>query len=216
MYKACVFDLDGTLTDTLESLTFSVNKTLEEIGLGQISAQQCRSFVGNGAAVLVEKSIRAAGDPEAEKLEEARKVYARVFGEFCTYKVRPYNGIVELLEGLKEKGICMAVVSNKPHEQTKDVVRTFFAEGTFDDVQGQSDQYPRKPDPAAVYAVLDRMGVTPEEAIYIGDSEVDMKTGKAAGMLTVGVTWGFRSRELLLETGADQIIDHAEELLELF
>ena len=216
MYKACVFDLDGTLTDTLESLTFSVNKTLKEIGLGQISAEQCRSFVGNGAAVLVEKSIRAAGDPGAEKLEEAKRTYAGIFGEFCTYKVKPYDGIPELLESLKAEGIRMAVVSNKPHEQTKDVVRTFFAEGTFDEVQGQSDKYPRKPDPSAVYAVLERMGVSPEEAVYVGDSEVDMKTGKAAGMLTVGVTWGFRSEEVLLETGADRTIDHAAELLKLF
>ena len=96
------------------------------------------------------------------------------------------------------------------------MVRTFFAEGTFDEVQGQSDKYPRKPDPSAVYAVLERMGVSPEEAVYVGDSEVDMKTGKAAGMLTVGVTWGFRSEEVLLETGADRTIDHAAELLKLF
>lgn len=213
MYKACIFDLDGTLTDTLESLTVSVNKTLEELNMPSISSEQCRSFVGNGARHLVEKALAAAGDAELNRIEEGMEVYGRVFAENCTYHVRPYEGITAMLESLKEKGIKLAVLSNKPHQQSIDVVESIFGKDTFDLVQGQSEEIPRKPDPAGVFRILEELGIEPSEGIYAGDSDVDMKTGKGAGMLTIGVTWGFRSRELLVETGADITIDHAQELL---
>lgn len=213
MYKACIFDLDGTLTDTLESLTVSVNKTLEELHMPSISSEQCRSFVGNGARHLVEKALAAAGDAELDRIEEGMEVYGRVFAENCTYHVRPYEGITAMLESLKEKGIKLAVLSNKPHQQSIDVVESIFGKDTFDVVQGQSDEIPRKPDPAGVLRILEELGVEPSEGIYAGDSDVDMKTGKGAGMFTIGVTWGFRSKELLVETGADITIDHAQELL---
>ena len=213
MYKACIFDLDGTLTDTLESLTCSVNTMLGEMGLASITADECRAFVGNGARKLVEKSIRATGDPEATRLEEAVEIYGRVFQKLCTYHVKPYEGIVELLELLKNKGVHMAVLSNKPDAQTKDVVATFFAKDTFEYVQGQKEDVPRKPDPTAVFMILDKLQVKREECLYIGDSEVDMKTGNAAGVDTVGVTWGFRSKDVLLEENATYIADKAEEII---
>ena len=197
MYKACIFDLDGTLTNTLDSLTYSTNKTLEEMGLETITKEQCRSFVGDGARCLMERALRASGDTELKRIEEGMEVYSRIFGENCMYHVRPYDGVVQMLDSLKKKGIKIAVFSNKPHLQAIDVVESTFGKGYFDHIQW----------------ILDKLGVSPEEGIYIGDSDVDMKTGKAAGMFTVGAEWGFRTKELLVETGADATIAHAEELL---
>lgn len=213
MYRACIFDLDGTLTDTLDSLEYSVNKTLEELGQEKITREQCRLFIGNGARYLIERALVATGDTELSKIEDGMSVYGRVFQENCTYKVKPYPGITELLAELKQRGMKLAVVSNKPHRQTVKVVNEIFGENTFDWAQGQCEELARKPDPEAVIFTLEKLGVSAEEGIYIGDSEVDMKTGKAAEMLTIGVNWGFRTKEILEEAGADATIDKAEELL---
>lgn len=131
MYKACIFDLDGTLTDTLESLTYSVNETLEELKLKKITQEQCRSFVGNGARCLIERALVAGGDLERSQMEPAMEIYGRIFGENCTYHVTPYDGIAEMLEQLKKSGIKLAVLSNKPHLQAVDVVKEFFGEDVF-------------------------------------------------------------------------------------
>lgn len=213
MYKACIFDLDGTLTDTLESLSYSVNATLKEMGLKQITDEMCKSFVGNGARRLLEQSIQAAGDTDASRIDEAMDIYGRIFKQYCTYHVAPYDGVTELLGVLKEMGVHMAVLSNKPHLQTKDVVSTFFSEEIFEQVYGQREGVPRKPDPAAVHELLQELGVKPEECIYIGDSEVDMATGCAAKVTTVGVTWGFRTKDSLIQSGANYTVDKPQELL---
>lgn len=212
MYKACIFDLDGTLTDTLESMTRSVNLTLEEMGLPVITLDQCREFVGSGARKLMERTLKTCGDEELVRIEEAMEIYGRVFAQNCTYHVKPYDGIEEMLKELKEKGIYLAVLSNKPDGQTRNVIHTFFGDELFEYVQGQKEELPRKPDPAAVFAIMEKAGVSREECVYIGDSDVDMHTGKNAGVKTVGVSWGFRSKEVLQETGADVIIDHPKEL----
>ena len=212
MYKACIFDLDGTLTDTLESLTHSVNLTLQEVGLGQITDEQCKSFVGNGARRLIEESLKAAGDSEALKIEEAMEAYGRIFKVHCTYHVKPYDGIVSLLKNLKNDGVKLAVLSNKPHLRTLDVVDMFFEKDTFTCVYGQCEGVPRKPDPAGIYITLEKLGVTKEECLYIGDSEADIKAGRAAGVDTVGVLWGFRTKEVLEALGATYIIDKPEKI----
>ena len=137
--KTCIFDLDGTLTDTLESLAFSVKETLKEMGLPQITTDECRSFVGNGARYLMERSLEAAGDRELSRIEEGMEVYGRIFDENCTYLVTPYEGITGTLMQMKDKGIKLAVLSNKPHRQTKKVVERIFGEDVFDCVQGQKE-----------------------------------------------------------------------------
>ena len=182
--------------------------------MSTITAEQCRSFIGNGARYLIGKALAAAGDTELKRMEEGMEVYGRVFAENCTYHVKPYDGVLDMIAGLKNRGIKIAVLSNKQHPQAVNVVESVFGKGTFDVIQGQSDGIPRKPDPAGVYQILEQFKVAPEEGIYVGDSDVDMKTGKASGMLTVGVTWGFRPKELLIETGADTTIEHASELFE--
>ena len=213
MYKACIFDLDGTLTNTLDSLVRSVNLTLCEMGLPEITRDQCRQFVGNGARVLMEKALLASGARDLSRIEEAMEIYGRIFHENCMYHVEPYAKIRELLEGLTEHQIERAVLSNKPHAQTVQVVQDVFGKELFSYVQGQCEGYPKKPDPTMVFAR--KLGRKIEECVYIGDSEVDIRTGSAAGMRTIGVTWGFRSKEELLEAGAVETVDDPLEILEL-
>lgn len=215
MYRACIFDLDGTLTDTLESLTYSVNTTLRILGLSQITEEQCKAFVGSGARKLIERSLKAAGDSELIHIEKAMEVYGQIFKENCTYQVAPYEGIADMLETLKGLGVKLAVLSNKPHEQTQDVVTTFFGNNTFTCVWGQQEGIPRKPDPTAVFMIAEDLSVAVDECLYIGDSDIDMKTGSAAGVTTIGVSWGFRSKKVLKENGAIHIVDKAEEIISI-
>ena len=182
--KACIFDLDGTLTNTLESMTYSVNLTLEEMGLSKITKDQCRLFVGNGARVLMEKSLKAAGDTDASRIEEGMEIYGRIFDRNCTYHVTPYEGIPEMLKALKDKGIHLAVLSNKPDRQTVKVVKAIFGEELFDYAQGQKEGIRRKPEPDGVWYLMEQMHVSKEECLYIGDSEVDAATGRNAGLKT--------------------------------
>ena len=214
MYKVCIFDLDGTLTDTLESITYSVNKTLDELGFANITMEQCRQFVGDGARVLMERTLRAVGDVELEKIERAMEIYGCIFGENCTYHVTPCEGVPEMLYKLKEQGVKLAVLSNKPHCQAVKVVHAIYGEKLFDWVQGQKDEIPRKPDPAGVFYVAKKLGVDYKECLYVGDSEVDVVTGKNAGVKTIAVTWGFRTKEELMIAGAQYMIDKAEKLQE--
>lgn len=212
--KACIFDLDGTLTNTLESMTYSVNLTLEEMGLSKITKDQCRLFVGNGARVLMEKSLKAAGDTDASRIEEGMEIYGRIFDRNCTYHVTPYEGIPEMLKALKDKGIHLAVLSNKPDRQTVKVVKAIFGEELFDYAQGQKEGIRRKPEPDGVWYLIEQMHVSKEECLYIGDSEVDAATGRNAGLKTIGVLWGFRDRKTLETAGVDDLIDRPDELLQ--
>lgn len=215
MYRACIFDLDGTLTDTLDSLEYSVNETMKAVGMDTITREQCRQYVGNGAKVLIEKALRASGDRELIHFDEAFSAYCRIFDENCTYKVKPYAGINALLTDMKKVGIRLGVLSNKPDKQAVHVVTDIFGKERFDAVHGQREGIPRKPDPAALLALAEELGAEPSEVLYIGDSEVDVVTGKAAHMNTVAVSWGFRSREELKEAGADRIADTADEILQM-
>ena len=140
--------------------------------------------------------------------------YREYFAVDCMYQVKPYEGIPELLAALKEKELRLAVLSNKPHEQTVMVVETLFGKGYFDWIQGQKPGIPLKPDPAGVYGILDAFSFQPSETVYLGDTAPDMKTGKNAGAFTVGVLWGFREREELEEAKADALIKSPLELLE--
>lgn len=215
MVKACIFDLDGTLTDTIESLTYSVAETLKEMGLSAITKEQCQSFVGNGARFLIDKSIRAAGDQTGSRLDEAMEIYGRIFDQNCTYHVIPYEGILELLEELRKRQVKLAVLSNKPHRQTVKVVETIFGKEIFAAVCGQQEGIPRKPSPEGIYAILKELGVERDECLYVGDSEVDIITGNNAEVKTISVAWGFRTEEELKSSGAVCLIHRPKELLNL-
>ena len=215
MYKVCIFDLDGTLADTIVSIAYCVNKALEQLGLTPHNVDSYNYFAGDGITPLLERSLLASGDIELVHFQELREVYIRIFAEHNMYEVTPYDGIVEMLGVLKEKNIKLAVLSNKPDAQAKNVVNTLFGEGCFDYIQGQKDTFPKKPDPAGAIRIAEILQVEKEECIYVGDTDTDMDTGNRAGMYTVGVTWGFRTREELEEHHADVIIEHPGELIDI-
>ncbi|MCR5755454.1 MAG: HAD-IA family hydrolase [Acetatifactor sp.] len=211
--KAVIFDLDGTLLDTIQSLEYCGNRALEPFGYGPFPAQDYKYFVGDGAANLIKRALIKGGDKELVHFDEALKRYKDYFREDCMYKVEPYPGIPELIEQLKKEGIQTAVLSNKPHAETVRMIDAFFGKDCFDVVFGQRDGVAIKPSPDGVYQILEQLKLKPEQILYIGDTATDMKTGKGAGAFTIGALWGFRTREELEENKADAIIDNPLDLL---
>lgn len=214
MRKGVIFDLDGTLTDTIASLKKSANLAIEKFGFGPYTEEDYKLFVGDGAKVLIERCLKAGGDENLEYFDRAYEEYKKVFETYCMYQVKPYDGIVELLKSLKERGIKIAVLSNKPHPRTVEVIHTIFGEHYFDYIQGQCEQLERKPSPEGVFHILKQLNLTPEEILYLGDTGTDMQTGKAAGAFTVGALWGFRSEKELVQNNADAIIKNPLQLLD--
>lgn len=215
MKKAVIFDLDGTLSDSIASIKYCGDKALEAFGIGPFSEQQYKYFVGDGAANLIRRALAAGGDTELVHFQEAFALYREIFRENCMYQVKPYEGIPDLIAGLKERGIKIAVLSNKPHVETVNVIEALFGEGCFDSIQGQKENVAIKPSPEGVFQILEMLELTEEEILYLGDTATDMKTGKSAGAFTVGALWGFRDRAELEEGGADVIIEHPLQVLEL-
>ncbi|MBA4689016.1 MAG: HAD family hydrolase [Candidatus Galacturonibacter soehngenii] len=215
MFKACIFDLDGTLTDSLESIAYSANRAIAAFGFAPNPVEAYKHFAGDGADTMLERSLIAAGDVNLEYIEPVKQKYKELFQKDCMYLVKPYEGIVELLKILKEKNIKIAVLSNKPHNRAVDVVETLFGKDYFDIIMGQSKHIKRKPSPDGALIIADELGLLTSECIYIGDTNTDMITGKSANMFTVGVTWGFRDRQELEANNADYIIDSPLQLLEI-
>lgn len=213
MKRAVIFDLDGTLSDSINSIKYCCDLALETVGFGPFTVEQYKYFVGDGAANLVRRALSAGGDTENVHFEEVFAAYKRIFKDNCMYQVKPYEGIPELLASLKEKGIKLAVLSNKPHAETVNVIETLFGKGYFDIIQGQKENVAIKPSPEGVFQILEQLQLTADDILYLGDTATDMKTGKSAGAFTVGALWGFRKREELEENHADAIIAHPLELL---
>lgn len=213
MIKVVIFDLDGTLTNTLKSIQTSANMALMDVGLNPFEVDRYRYFVGDGTDELLKRVLLANGEKDLSKFDAIKERYMLHFEKYCNYEVHPYDGIVDLIKALKEKGIKIAVNSNKPHPRTIDVVTEKFGQDTFDVIVGQSDDRARKPAPDGVFYILDKLNLKKEEALYLGDTCVDMQTGKSAGVFTVGALWGFREREELEENHADAIIAHPMDLL---
>lgn len=214
MKKAVVFDLDGTLNDTIASIKRSADEALGRFGFGPYTVEQYKYFVGDGAAVLVERCLEAGGDTEHVHFTEAYAEYQKVFEKYCMYRVKPYEGIKELLSALKERGVKLAVLSNKPHNRTVEVIREIFGEDCFDIVLGQTEGIQRKPSPEGVFYILKQLKLSAEDILYLGDTGTDMQTGKAAGAFTVGALWGFRTKEELEENHADAVIENPLKLLD--
>lgn len=217
--RIAIFDLDGTLSDSIASMRYSGNEALSEFGLAPFEDKDYKYFVGDGAANLVKRMLLASGDLNLTLYEKMLQRYKEIFAKHCMDGVRPYEGIRELLRALKEKGLCLAVLSNKPHAESVRVVETLFGKGVFDVIQGQEEDLPIKPDPHGVFRILERLerqtgqGFLPENALYLGDTGTDMQTGRNAGAYTVGALWGFREQEELLEFGADELISKPMELM---
>ena len=209
-----IFDLDGTLLDTIGDLAASCNHTLERFGHPTHPIGVYPKFVGNGIAKLVERAL-----PEecrsAEYVERVRVEFVSYYKEHIADFSHPYDGVPELLDRLEELGVRLAVASNKFHEGTLLLIDRFFGCERFAAVYGQRAGVPIKPDPTIVEQIVSEVGVARDEVLYVGDSGVDMRTALAAGVRSVGVTWGFRSREELVETGATHLVDRADDILKL-
>lgn len=213
-YKAAMFDLDGTLLDTLDDLGDSCNHVIEAAGYPTHPVEAYKYFVGEGIEMLVTRAL-----PEDQRSAEnaaatVDKLKAHYAGNWAN-KTRPYDGIVELLASLTALGLALTVLSNKPDEATKQVIGHFFPDTKFKIVRGARHDLPKKPDPSGALNIAGKLGITPAEFIYIGDTATDMKTAVSAGMYPVGVSWGFRAVEELRNNGAKLLIDEPSELLTL-
>ena len=212
MIKICIFDLDGTLAATQESIARPVNMTLALYGLPPQPVEAFNYFAGDGIKNALKRALIASGDTEASHLEEGLPKCRAWMQEDPCYKAKPYDHIEWALDELKKRGVKIAVFSNKPHESAVSVVETIFGKGVFDHIQGQTDRIPIKPDPTGVFEILEKFGAKKEECLYFGDTNTDMQTGNNAGVTTVGVTWGFRPRSELEANNTDIIIDSPEEI----
>lgn len=217
MYKCCIFDLDGTLVDSIHAIKKSVDRTLDGWGMRQVSLEECRRYVGDGYKELLERALRACGDEGLTHYNEALKRYPEIFKECCMYQVEAYDGIRELLAFLKEHDIHTGVLSNKPHKRTLESVKGVFGEGCFDLVYGEREDMGihKKPSPEGVWAMVEELGAAKEEVLYLGDTNTDMRTGKNAGVDTAGVTWGFRDREELEGFGPRFIVTHPSQVVKI-
>lgn len=214
MIKLIIFDLDGTLINSLDDLAISANHVLHEKGYPEHELSAYRRFVGNGIAKLVERAL-PANARSAANVESVRKEFVAYYSLHKTDFTAPYEGIVPMLNALKERGLLLAVASNKFHAATVELVTHYFGEGFFDFVYGQREGVPPKPDPTVVFDIRKAAHVEQSETLYVGDSGVDMRTASNADVCSVGVTWGFRDRAELLETGACHIVDKPSEILSI-
>ena len=213
MNKLVIFDLDGTLTDTLDSLQICANEAVAAFGCGPYEKERFCYFAGDGMRELVKRCLCDVDSEKEVYLDQAVSKYQELFAENCMYHVEPYEGIKELLGVLKKTGAMLAVNSNKPHSEAVEVVETIFGKDCFDMIVGNSEERPKKPSPEGIHYIMKTLGVSPQDVLYLGDTDTDMKTGKNAGVFTIGVLWGFRKRAELEENGADAIIAHPLEAL---
>lgn len=212
MISCCIFDLDGTLLNTLPTIKYYLNQTLMAEGLREVSDDECRRYVGDGARVLLERALRDRGITEPEMVEALLQRYMKAYDSAPLYLTEPYEGIFELLDRLAADGIRLGVVSNKPHNATVAVVRSFFGD-RFDAVRGAIEGVPLKPDPTAPLELLGELGGIPEQAAFVGDTAVDILTAKGMGAsLGVGVLWGFRDKAELDDAGANLTVKDTDEL----
>jgi phosphoglycolate phosphatase len=211
--KGAIFDLDGTLIDSIEDIADSMNIVLAEKGFPEHDILSYKVFVGNGIKTLVRRALPK--DSSEEAVERCFAAMMTRYERFCDVKSAPYKGIPELLTVLHERGVKMAVLSNKADRITKRVIATLLPGTPFVNVEGLTDEATKKPNPANALKICDNMGVRPEEIIYLGDTGTDMETAKRAGFYAVGVLWGFRGKDELISHGADILISTPDELLKL-
>ena len=210
-YKAVLFDMDSTVLNTLGDLAAAVNHTLREFSMPERSIAEVAAALSNGAAYLIAHTV-PAGTPK-ELTDKVLAAYAPYYDAHCDILTGPYDGIVPLMEKLRDRGVKLAVISNKQDTAVKPLAEKYFP-GLLEIAVGESTEVRRKPNPDAVLAALRHIGVEREDAIYVGDTEVDLQTARNAGMECASVDWGFRTREQLVEIGAEHIFDTVQELEE--
>ncbi len=213
-YLSVIFDLDGTLLDTLEDLGDAVNRVLVERGFPAHPVDAYRYFVGDGSKILVERALpEHARKPEI--LKDCLTSFMADYDKSWKVKTRLYEGIAEMLDSLTALRIKLAILSNKSHLFTVACVREMLGKWNFEAVLGLREEVPKKPDPAGAMEAAQILGNDPDRILYLGDTGIDMQTAVAAGMFPVGALWGFRTKEELLENGAEIVIEHPRDLLDL-
>ena len=216
--RGIIFDLDGTLANTLPDLTDAMNHAVGGLGKPACSQEEVRRWIGEGLPTLCRRALASCASPGAETPSEAAvaemaKVFTAYYSAHRLDKTGPYEGIPELLDELTRRRIPMAVLSNKPHEHTLPMVEALFSRWSWVTVEGYRAEEYRKPDPRTALEIIARMGACAREVMMVGDSATDVHTGRNAGAVTVGAAWGFRDRPELVAAGADHVIDHPLELV---
>ncbi|MDP4118628.1 MAG: HAD family hydrolase [Bacillota bacterium] len=204
MIKACIFDMDGTTVNSLNSIAYFANNALAQFGFPPIEKEKYKYLVGNGASVLVKRMIDIVGGTQEDYIN-VLNFYNSTYDNDFMYLTEPYEGIPEMLKMLKGFGIKTAIVSNKPHSTAKKISDKLFGDKLIDICRGAKEGVPLKPDPTVVVEVMKAFHITSDECLYIGDTAVDMMTGKNAGIYSIGVLWGFRGADELREGGANEI-----------
>lgn len=213
MKRLIIFDLDGTLLNTIADLANATNYALSQLGFGMHPLESYPTFVGNGIRKLFERALPATCN-SPEWVEKVRELFIPFYDAHNADDTSIYNGIQELLEELQKRGLRIAVASNKYQSATEKLMRHYFPNIVFDSVLGQRDGIPVKPDPSIVHSILCAADITATDTLYIGDSGVDMQTAKNAGIESIGVTWGFRPAEELKVNGANHLVNSPKEILQ--
>jgi phosphoglycolate phosphatase len=214
-YQAILFDLDGTLLDTLADIACAANAGLRELGFPTHPVENYRRFVGDGAGCLARR-IMPEDHHDDETVERCREIIAAEYAKCWADNTKPYPGVPELLAELHERGIPMAVLSNKPHDSTRTVVEGYFPDHYFKVVRGSLPSVPIKPDPAGALQIAEELDILPGRFVYLGDTDTDMRTAVAAGMFPAGALWGFRTAEELSANGARVLVKTPQEVVNLF
>jgi len=213
-YQAVLFDLDGTLLDTLDDLADSMNAVLSSMDLPGHDAEAYKLFVGDGVEHLASRAL-PAGRRDSQTVVRCVQAMRTEYGRRWADKTRPYEGVEAMLDALSDRGLRMAIFSNKPDDFTRLTVERLLPRWRFDAVRGARDGVPRKPDPAGAIQIAADLGIAPSRFLYLGDTNTDMATAGAAGMYAVGALWGFRTADELRESGARTLIHHPLDLIEL-
>lgn len=214
IYQAVLFDLDGTLLNTLADLGNATNRVLAARGFPTHPLDAYRYFVGDGARILVTRALPPANRDE-QTIQDCLDGFRADYDQNWQVATQPYDGIAEMLDALTARGLKLAVLTNKPHEFTQRCVEELLPRWTFEAVLGQREGFPRKPDPAGALEIANRLQIPPANFLYLGDTAVDMQTARAAGMFPVGVLWGFRPAEELQASGAQMLIERPGEVVGL-
>lgn len=214
MIKAIIFDLDGTLIDSLDDIANACNFSLNKLGYPTHNNNSYKDFIGDGILKLIERALPIDNANE-EEVNKLHKVYVEYYSNHMFDRTKIYDGITDLLEFLNKKGYSLAIVSNKPDSLTKKTVQKFFREELFNIVTGKKDEYEPKPNPDLTNEVIKDLGINPDECAFVGDSSMDILTAINANVLPIGVSWGFRSKEELIQNGAKYIVDTPSEIIEI-
>jgi phosphoglycolate phosphatase len=214
MYKAVVFDLDGTLLNTITDISDSVNAVLKSLNYHEFSEEQYKYFVGRGVDELI-SAVISKGELDPELFYEIKSGYLEEYARRKSSKTKPYPGILDLLTRLIQHKIAICILSNKPHHQTVEVVDKYFKDISFNIVSGKKPEFPIKPNPASLNDMIKKLNLNLEEILYVGDTNTDIETAKNANLASVGVLWGFRKIEELEQAGATYIVNTVDELFSI-